>query len=52
MPHSIRLISRGHDGISATPLNEVRPGSPVEKELKYLFENDYRVSQDGTKLVK
>ncbi len=47
-----RMIARGDDIVLATPVNKVKPGSYYEKELRYLMEKGYRLSEDGTRLVR
>lgn len=46
-----RMIARGDDIVLATPLDKVKLGSYFQRELDYLFENGYRVSPDGTRLI-
>lgn len=47
-----RAISKGAEFVLATPLNKVRPGSYLEKEIQYLLSQGYKFAQGGTKLVK
>jgi len=47
-----RMISRGDEIILATPLDEVRPGSYLARELEYLVSKGYVPSADGTRLIK
>jgi hypothetical protein len=47
-----RMILRGDNIRLATPLNQVRPGSFFQKELKYLFDKGYKVGSDGLWLIK
>jgi RHS repeat-associated protein len=46
-----RTIRRGDEILLATPLEQVRTGSWLEREIKYLLEKGYQVSPDGTKLI-
>lgn len=46
------LILRKDKILLATPLTQVRSGSYFEKELKYLFSKDYKLSDDGIWLIK
>lgn len=46
-----RTISRGDDNLLSTPLDKVKPGSYLERELQYLSGKGYRPSADGTRLV-
>lgn len=47
-----RLIARGDDVVLATPITKVKPGSYFARELEYLTKKGYRLTEDGTKLVK
>lgn len=47
-----RAISRGSEFILATPIDQVRPGSFLQKEIEYLISQGYELSSDGTKLMK
>ena len=47
-----RMILRGDNIRLATPLNQVKPGSYFEKELKYLFIRGYKLTSDGRWLTK
>lgn len=47
-----RAIKRGDDILLATPIEKVKPGSYFERELKYLFDQGYKLSQDGLSLIK
>jgi RHS repeat-associated protein len=47
-----RAIAKGTEFNLATPLDKVRPGSYLEKEIKYLTSQGYKLSNNGTKLVK
>jgi hypothetical protein len=47
-----RLILRGDNIRLATPLNKVKPGSFFQKELDYLFQKGYKISDDGLWLIK
>lgn len=46
------MILRGDKIRLATPLNRVKPGSPYEAELNYLFGKKYKLSTSGLRLVK
>ena len=46
-----RAIRRGDEFELATPLDKVKPGSYLEREIGYLVEKGYRVSPDGSKLL-
>lgn len=47
-----RMILRGDKIRLSTPLNQVKPGSFVQKEFNYLFDKGYKVSSDGLWLTK
>lgn len=47
-----RAIANGAEFNLATPIDKVRPGSYLEKEINYLTSQDYKLNFDGTKLVK
>ena len=47
-----RGIRAGADFILATPLSKIRKGSSLEREVKYLLENGYKVAGDGSKLMR
>jgi hypothetical protein len=47
-----RAIAEGADFVLATPINEVRPGSALEKEINYLLSHGYKLSDDGTRRIK
>ncbi|MDH6354189.1 hypothetical protein M2132_000516 [Dysgonomonas sp. PH5-45] len=47
-----RMILRGDNIRLATPLNQVKPGSFYQMELKYLFSKGYKVSPNGLWLIK
>ncbi|GAA4274142.1 hypothetical protein GCM10022258_34360 [Aquimarina gracilis] len=49
---SCKLAPAGDDVRLATPLNKVKPGSYLEKEVRHLFKNGYKVSKDGKWLRK
>jgi hypothetical protein len=46
-----RLIARGDDVVMATPLDRVRPGSTLEREIGYLLGHGYEVVDDGWRLT-
>jgi hypothetical protein len=46
-----RAVRRGDIFELATPLEKIRPGSYLEKEINYLLEQGYQLSTDGTKLL-
>ena len=50
-----RFLDRAVEGRSeirlATPLDAIRPGSFLEREVQYLFKNGFVPSADGTMLV-
>lgn len=46
-----RLIGRGDDVVLATPLDRVRPGSTLEREIEYLLGRGYVISEDGWRLL-
>ena len=46
------MIKRGDDIILATPINKIKPGSYYQKEIDYLISKGYKLSSDGTKLIK
>jgi hypothetical protein len=35
----------------ATPIENIRTGSYLEREVNYLFNNGYKLSSDATKLI-
>ncbi|MCL5039044.1 MAG: hypothetical protein M1299_04340 [Firmicutes bacterium] len=47
-----RTIAKGSEFNLATPIDKVRPGSFLQKEIEYLTSQGYKLSSDGTKLVK
>lgn len=47
-----RAIKKDSDFVLATPLDKVRPGSYLQKEIQYLQSQGYKLSPDGTKLIK
>jgi hypothetical protein len=47
-----RAIAKGSEFNLATPINKVRPDSFLQKEINYLMSQGYKLSSDGTKLVK
>jgi RHS repeat-associated protein len=47
-----RAIAKGAEFILATPIDQVRSGSFLEKEIAYLLSQGYRLIESGTKLVK
>ncbi len=47
-----RAIAKDAEFRLATPIKDVRPGSYLEKEIDYLFSQGYKLSSDGTKLIK
>lgn len=47
-----RAIAKGTEFNLATPLNKVRPGSYLQKEIEYLISQGYKLSSDGAKLIK
>lgn len=47
-----RAISKGAEFNLATPIDKVRPGSYLQKEIEYLMSQSYKLSSDGTKLIK
>jgi RHS repeat-associated protein len=47
-----RMIKRGDNIRLATPIDKVKPGSFYEKELNYMMDKGYKVSEDGTSLIK
>jgi len=47
-----RAITKGSEFNLATPIDKVRPGSFLQKEIEYLTSQGYKLSSDGTKLVK
>lgn len=47
-----RLIAHGGKVRLATPLTKVKPGSFLEKEINYLMNHGYSISEDGLWLVK
>src|SRR2546421_7438832 len=46
-----RAMERGSEIRLATPLDAIRPGSFLEREVQYLFKNGFVPSADGTMLV-
>ena len=46
-----RAIAKKSEFVLATSLDKVRKGSYLEKEIKYLTEKGYKLSEDGTKLI-
>jgi hypothetical protein len=46
-----RAVERGSEVRLATPLDAIRPGSFLEREVQYLFKNGFVPSADGTMLV-
>lgn len=46
-----RAIRRGDAFELATPLDRVRPGIYLEREIGYLLEQGYRVAPDGSRLL-
>lgn len=47
-----RAIAKGAEFNLATPIDKVRPGSFLEKEINYLLSQGYKFINNGTKLVK
>lgn len=47
-----RAIAEGSEFNLATPIDKVRPDSFLQKEINYLMSQGYKLSSDGTKLVK
>lgn len=47
-----RAIAKGSEFNLATPIDKVRPGSYLQKEIEYLTSQGYKLSSDGTKLIK
>lgn len=47
-----RAIAKGSEFNLATPIDKVRPGSFLQKEIEYLTSQGYKLSSDGTKLLK
>ncbi|WMJ23169.1 hypothetical protein RBG61_00495 [Paludicola sp. MB14-C6] len=47
-----RAISKGTEFNLATPIDKVRPESYLQKEIEYLMSQGYKLSSDGTKLIK
>lgn len=47
-----RAIAKGTEFNLATPIDKVRPGSFLEKEINYLLSQGYKFINNGTKLVK
>jgi|GEM_PF-1410764 len=47
-----RAIAKSSEFNLATPADKVRPGSYLQKEIEYLTSQGYKLSSDGTKLVK
>lgn len=46
-----RLVSRGDDVVLSTPLNQVRPGSTLEREIRYLATQGYEAVANGTRMI-
>jgi hypothetical protein len=46
-----RAIDRGDRIVLATHVEDVRPGSFLEREIQYLQTNGYAVSKDGHQLL-
>lgn len=47
-----RAIAKGVEFNLATPIDKVRPGSYLQKEIEYLTSKGYKFNEDGTKLIK
>jgi len=47
-----RAIAKEAEFVLATPLKEMRKGTFFEKEVKYLMSKGYKLSSDGSKLIK
>jgi len=47
-----RAIAKGAEFNLATPIDKVRPGSYLQKEIEYLTSKGYKFNEDGTKLIK
>lgn len=47
-----RAIARGSEFNLATPIDKIRPGSFLEKEINYLLSQGYKFSSAGAKLVR
>ncbi len=47
-----RAIAKNSEFVLATPIKEMKPGSYFEREVEYLFSKGYKLSSDGTKLIK
>jgi len=47
-----RAIAKGSEFNLATPIDKVRPGSYLQKEIEYLTSQGYKLDSTGTKLVK
>lgn len=45
------VIEAGDDVLLATPINQVSPGSYLEREVDYLLSHGYLLSPDGWKLI-
>ena len=44
-------IAGGNPFLLATPLDKVRPGSPLEREINYLKSRGYKPGCNGTRLI-
>ncbi|MCL6457769.1 MAG: hypothetical protein K6T85_07165 [Gorillibacterium sp.] len=47
-----RAIVKDSEFVLATPLDKVHPDSYLQKEIEYLQSQGYKLSPDGTKLIK
>ncbi|MGB7606759.1 MAG: RHS repeat-associated core domain-containing protein, partial [Lutisporaceae bacterium] len=47
-----RAIAKGSEFNLATPIDKIHSGSYLQKEIEYLISQGYKLSSDGTKLVK
>ncbi len=47
-----RAIFKGTEFNLATPIDKIRQGSYLQEEIEYLMSQGYRLSSDGTKLIK
>ncbi len=47
-----RAISKGTEFNLATPIDKVRPGSYLQKEIEHLISQGYKLNCDATKLIK
>lgn len=47
-----RAIAKDAEFFLATPLKDLRKGTFFEKEVQYLMSKGYKLSSDGSKLIK